>query len=70
MIRTRDGNAVTITRYNGRSNPALFSCLVHTEDGSCCRCVVYRKDLRDDAAGQEILNRIAELERIAEDGEV
>lgn len=57
----------SISRYNGNATPALFSCVLSNIDGGSTYCVLYRCDLVDDARGAEINNRIAEIERLAED---
>lgn len=69
MIRTKSGNQpVTIRRYKGDVSPSLFFVTVQADDGGACFCVVHRCDLIDDQKGQEINNRIAELECLAEEG--
>ncbi len=68
MIRARSGGPVTITRYNGNTSPATFTCIVHCDDGGSTYCVLHRCDLTDDARGSEINDRIADIERLADDG--
>ena len=60
--------AVEILNYFGSLMPACFSVNIIRLDGGHMFTTLHRCHLADDANGVEINNRIAELERLAEDG--